>query len=124
MVDRKNLKAHRFSYEYHVGKIPSGMLVCHTCDNPSCVNPKHLFIGTWKDNVQDMIKKGRRYDTAGENNGQSKITMKIALEIREKYSLNKSFGHERKKYSTAKLGEMYGISQSVVYDIVKGNYWK
>lgn len=53
------ITAHRYSYLVYKGEIPKGMLVCHTCDNPKCFNPDHLFIGTHKDNTQDMIKKGR-----------------------------------------------------------------
>lgn len=51
--------AHRASWSFHYGEIPEGMLICHKCDNPPCVNIDHLFLGTPKDNIQDAIKKGR-----------------------------------------------------------------
>lgn len=96
----KQKRAHRVSYEFHVGKIPPGMFVCHKCDNPSCINPDHLFIGTPKDNMIDKAIKGRSVRFVGENNPMAKLKDSDRLDI----ALLRSKGFKLKeiasKYST------------------------
>ena len=57
LTKSKRVPAHRFSYELHFGEIPNGIVICHHCDNPTCVRPDHLFAGSLSDNMQDMIAK-------------------------------------------------------------------
>jgi hypothetical protein len=96
--------AHRVSYQLYVGDIPKGMHVCHRCDNPSCVNPSHLFLGTALDNAHDRDKKGRCQ--SGENHYRAKLTEKQVKEIREKWAngarnidLSREFGVDKRNIS-------------------------
>lgn len=77
---RRYLRAHRFSFELHNGQISTGLVVCHKCDNPTCANPAHLFLGTTRDNNQDMAAKGR--SARGSRNVNAKLTASDVRAIR------------------------------------------
>lgn len=74
--------AHRVSFEIHTGVVAVGLCVLHRCDNPSCVNPKHLWVGTNFENVQDKVSKGRHHNSAGMANGNRKLSESDVIEIR------------------------------------------
>lgn len=84
----ENSKAHRFSYRLHYGEFNPKLDVLHECDNPSCVNPAHLFLGSHLQNMQDMVNKGR--SKRGENCAKHKLTEKQVREIRIKSSTGMS----------------------------------
>jgi HNH endonuclease len=107
----KTQKAHRVSYEAFKGPIPPGLVVRHTCDNPCCVNPDHLILGTQKDNMADRDSRGRR-DVKGEQVGTAKLTEKEVLEIRASSE------------SLSKLAAKYNVDKSNVYQIKAGKSWK
>ncbi len=79
---RKYVGAHRISYQEFVGPIPDGLHVLHRCDNPRCINPKHLFIGTNADNVADKLAKGRQPRHHGELNPKARLTEQDVIDIR------------------------------------------
>ncbi len=110
-INKKTILVHRLSYEIHYGSIPENMEVCHRCDNPSCVNPIHLFLGTHKDNMKDMSLKGRTRNQDGELNSMCKVPTDIINNIRHDYNLN--------KITRKELSELYGVSYRNVCRIVK-----
>jgi len=109
--NRKHL-AHRASYEAFVGKIPKGMYVCHACDNVACVNPNHLFLGTQKQNLQDMASKGR--STWGEKNPMAKLTEEQVKEIKQGFATGKT---------DTELAKQFNISRSTIYGIRNSRLW-
>lgn len=114
-VRGKSKLAHRIAWEIANGAIPDGLCVLHKCDNPGCVNPDHLFLGTQKDNVRDMVDKKRYSKRTGESGGLAKLKEAQVLEIRERYAAG--------GISQAVLGKQYGVCQSNIAAIVSGETW-
>lgn len=114
----KQCRAHIVSYQIHVETVPKGLLVLHECDNPWCVNPEHLFLGTHQDNVDDMRTKGRdSYDhTQGEGNGQAKLTEANVWDIRRLLSTG--------QYTQNQIGDMFGVTRGAIKSIKNGITWR
>lgn len=114
-------RAHRVSYELAYGEIPEGLCVCHSCDNPACVNPNHLFLGTHNDNVQDKIRKGRgakgdAVASKGEKHPRHKLTNEQVLYIRQRYAEG--------GITMRELGRQFGVAHVQIVHIVNGKTWK
>lgn len=114
----KDCGAHRVSWILASGEIPKGMFVLHRCDNPPCVNPKHLFLGTNADNMRDMQQKGRALGgtNRGEAHGRSVLKEKQVKEIRR---IGKN-----KKYPQYKIAEMFSTSPQNISRILAKLRWK
>ena len=106
-INYRSVKAHRFSWELHFGKIPENALILHTCDNPKCVNPKHLEIGTQLDNVRDCQLKGRKF---------CKLKPEQVLEIAEFLRKNTATEHQ--------LAVLYGVSYDSIAAIRDRKAWE
>jgi hypothetical protein len=108
-------RANRIRWQLCFGEIPEGMLVLHKCDNPECTNPDHLFIGTQKDNMQDMIQKGRGRKANGSSHYMSKFTEQDILEMRK---LSKE-GHDINYIS-----EKFSAKKGTIRAIINRTNWK
>jgi len=115
---RTVLLAHRVSWELHRGSIPDGLCVLHDCptgDNPACVNPAHLWLGTKKDNSDDMIAKGRQVILRGEQTGRSILTPRRVRAIRAAAA---------RGMSEREICARFGISKGTRYHVVKRLQWR
>lgn len=114
--DGKAQKAHRMAWMFPNYVIPSEMKICHSCDNPQCVNPRHLFLGTQQENVDDMRQKGRENKAKGELAHTHKLTGGQVKEIRMRYALG---GITQKQ-----LAREYGIAKQNIWLIIQKKVWK
>lgn len=97
-----------------IGNVPSHLFVCHTCDNPRCVNPKHLFLGTQKENMQDAVRKNRT--SFGERNGMRKLSKEQVAEIRNELA--------KSKYTHREIAEKFNVSRSSIGSIINNKRWR
>lgn len=109
VINRKKFYAHRIAYELYNGPIPAGLNILHKCDNPICVNPDHLRVGTQLENVQDMIAKNR--NVKGSLSPAAKLNEADVRTIRED------------KRRNVEIAVAFGVSQQSICDIRKGRSW-
>jgi len=108
---------HRLSWMFTNGEISDGLCVCHHCDNPKCVKPDHLFLGTHADNVRDKVTKGRARGKTmfGEDNPASKLDKRQVRRIRH---LRKECG-----FTLSRLAELYDVSIATIHRVIDGTTW-
>ena len=111
----KGNQASRISYELFTGQIPDGLLVCHRCDTPACVNPQHLFLGTAQDNAVDMVRKGRANRATGRKHGRPKrkLTEANVFSIRAL----------AKTETQTSLAKKFGVSVATICRAINGQSW-
>lgn len=110
------LHAHRVSYQLYKGEVPDDKCVLHTCDNPACVNPEHLYLGSYKDNAADRENRKRGNHPKGTKHHKNVLLQSQVYEIRDAFDTG--------KYSFSELGRIYGIEGKSVADIVDRKNWK
>lgn len=107
--EKKVCTAHVAAYELFVGK-RHGLCVCHSCDNPVCVNPSHLWLGTHRQNTQDMFTKGRQHNRRGPNSGTAKLEWEDVNQIRKLYATG--------RFTQGRLASRFKVHQSTIQAVV------
>ncbi len=110
----EQMSAHRASYIFSIGPIPDDLFVLHHCDNPPCVNPAHLFLGTNADNVKDAINKSRW--PVGDHHSQHRLTADQVIELRGRFLTD--------NITKKELAAEYGITDVMVGKIIRRERWK
>ncbi len=110
----ETISAHRLSFELFNGKIPIDLCVCHSCDNRSCVNPEHLWLGTTQDNTEDKMKKGRKADKRGEKHHLAKLSEDDVFKIREMHVQG---------LKQCEIAKIYHVDNSSISNIIRKRNW-
>lgn len=111
-------RAHRLAWVLANGPVPSGMLICHRCDNPPCCNPSHLFLGSTRDNQLDCVRKGRANPQRGEDHHEAKLTCEAVAEIRRRYKPGDPVNGGNA------LGREFGVCHGMIGYIVHHQRWR
>jgi len=115
--EKRNVLAHRYSLEFITGcPIPEDKDVCHTCDNPRCVNPEHLYLGDAYSNVHDMINRKRDRKAFGTNVHTAKLNENKVREIRRLY--------EDSGWTMAMIANLYGVGRNAIASVIRRKTWK
>lgn len=109
------VRVHRIAYVLAYGSLPDGLVVCHHCDNPSCVRPDHLYAGTMADNVRDRDRRGRRADTRGGLSPNTHFTVSIVRDIRRLRASGATY---------PELAGAYGVTKQCIWRIVHRQSWQ
>ena len=117
-LDGRLKRAHRLAYELHIGPIPKGAVLRHSCDNPACIEVAHLQPGTQLQNVADMFSRGRANKATGAKHPKAKLTEEQVAEIRRRY-VPRSYGR-----GPASLAKEFGVSKQAIQAILKGKTWR
>lgn len=111
----RNALSNRVAWELFVGPIPSGLHVLHRCDNPACVNPRHLWLGTNADNVADKVRKGRTQASRGEENPRARLSRDDVIAIRRRYGAG---------VSSKELSAEYQVARNYIPMIAARKVWR